>query len=64
MLFVSGRLGECGKRLLQGNNISGFARGKALSESMATGFIERSLVFVYYVLLAFEPPPFLVPEGK
>lgn len=63
-LFVSGRLGERGKRLLQSSNISGFARGNALSESTSMAFLERSLVFVYYVLLALEPPPLSVAEGK
>lgn len=62
--FVSGRLGERGKGLLQGTSISGFARGKALSEVCLPAFLERSLVFVYCVLLAFEPPPLSVAEGK
>lgn len=36
-LFVSGKLQECGRKLLQGVNISGFTGGKALSENMFAG---------------------------
>lgn len=36
-LLVSGKFQECGKRLLQGVNISGFTGGKALSENTFAG---------------------------
>lgn len=42
-LFVSGKLHARGKRLLQGVNVSGFTRGKALKKYVCQHFLKEIL---------------------